>query len=75
MPEDNNTAATIGFGSDLRRAADALRSNMDAACRVQARHPAHDSAVPLLELSEPKGDHPWHFACIYRRQSRGRGPA
>ena len=28
---DNNSAATIGFESDLWRAADALRSNMDAA--------------------------------------------
>jgi type I restriction enzyme M protein len=31
MPETNNSAATIGFESELWRAADALRSNMDAA--------------------------------------------
>jgi type I restriction enzyme M protein len=31
MPEANNSAATIGFESELWRAADALRSNMDAA--------------------------------------------
>ncbi len=30
MPRNNNQAATIGFESDLWRAADALRSNMDA---------------------------------------------
>ena len=31
MPKTNNSAATIGFESELWRAADALRSNMDAA--------------------------------------------
>jgi len=31
MPRDNSTGATVGFESDLWRAADALRSNMDAA--------------------------------------------
>ena len=31
MARNNNSAATIGFESDLWRAADALRSNMDAA--------------------------------------------
>ncbi len=31
MPKNNNSAATIGFESELWRAADALRSNMDAA--------------------------------------------
>jgi type I restriction enzyme M protein len=31
MPGTNNSAATIGFESELWRAADALRSNMDAA--------------------------------------------
>jgi type I restriction enzyme M protein len=39
MAKDNNTAAPIGFESDLWRAADALRSNMDALRRVQARRP------------------------------------
>jgi type I restriction enzyme M protein len=29
--KDNSTAATIGFESELWRAADTLRSNMDAA--------------------------------------------
>lgn len=29
--KDTNHAAPIGFGSDLWRASDALRSNMDAA--------------------------------------------
>jgi type I restriction enzyme M protein len=31
MPKQNNTSALIGFESELWRAADALRSNMDAA--------------------------------------------
>jgi type I restriction enzyme M protein len=31
MAKNNNSAATIGFESELWRAADALRSNMDAA--------------------------------------------
>ncbi|MEE8391985.1 MAG: type I restriction-modification system subunit M N-terminal domain-containing protein, partial [Anaerolineae bacterium] len=31
MTKGNNSAATIGFESELWRAADALRSNMDAA--------------------------------------------
>jgi type I restriction-modification system DNA methylase subunit len=31
MPKQNNTSAPIGFESELWRAADALRSNMDAA--------------------------------------------
>jgi type I restriction enzyme M protein len=31
MTKNNNSAATIGFENELWRAADALRSNMDAA--------------------------------------------
>ena len=31
MAKDNNNGANLGFESDLWRAADALRSNMDAA--------------------------------------------